>query len=140
MNGDSPRLEAEAQRLKGEIDKLARALLSTDDKPQTLVKMMAEREDTLAAIRAQLASMKTAPQVLDLEARRMEKEARRRIEDVRDVMGRRGEAAKRALSTLLDGKLTFTPLPDKRYEITGRIVTGSLVHLPGCPQRESNPR
>jgi site-specific DNA recombinase len=140
MNGDTPRLEAEAQRLKGEIDKLARALLSTDDKPHTIVKMMAEREASLAAIRAQLVSMKTAPQVLDLEARRMEKEARRRIEDVRAVMGRRGEAAKRALSTLLDGKLTFTPLPDKRYEITGRIVTGALVHLPLCPQGDSNPR
>jgi hypothetical protein len=82
--------------------------------------------------------MKIAPQVLDLEARRMEKEARRGIEDVRAVMGRRGEAAKRALSTLLDGKLTFTPLQDKRYEITGRIVTGALVHLPERPQRESN--
>ncbi len=140
MNGDTPRLEAEGQRLKGEIDKLARALLSTDDKPQTIVKMMAEREDSLAAIRAQLVSMKTAPQVLDLKASRMEKEARRRIEDVRAVMGRRGEAAKRALSTLLDGKLTFTPLPDKHYEITGRIVTGALVHLPLCPQGDSNPR
>jgi|HubBroStandDraft_2_1064218.scaffolds.fasta_scaffold222690_2 hypothetical protein len=65
----------------------------------------------------------------------MEKEARRRIEDVRVVMGRRGEAAKRALSTLLDGKLTFTP-PNKRYEITGRVVTGALVHLPERPQGE----
>ena len=138
MNGDTPRLEAEGQRLKVEIDKLARALLSTDDKPQTIVKMMAEREDKLAAVRAQLASMKAAPQVLDLEARRMEREARRRIADVRAVMGRRGEEAKRALSTLLDGKLTFTPTPDKQYEITGRIVTGALVHLPKCPQGDSN--
>ena len=140
MDGDTPRLQAEAQKLEGEIDKLARALLSTDDKPQTIVKMMAEREDQLTAIQTRLVSMTTAPQVLDLEARRMEKEARRRIEDVRAVMGRRGEAAKRALSTLLDGKLTFTPLQDKRYKITGRIVTGALVHLPERPQRESNPR
>jgi hypothetical protein len=81
--------------------------------------------------------MKTAPQVLDLETRRMEKEARRRIEDVRAVMGRLGEEAKRALSALLDGKLTFTPRPDRRYEITGRVVTGALVPLPERPQGDT---
>jgi DNA invertase Pin-like site-specific DNA recombinase len=137
MDDDTPRLDAEAQRLKGEIDKLAQALLATDEKPHTIVKMMAEREEQLAGVQARLASMKTAPQVLDLETRRMEKEARRRIEDVRAVMGRRGEEAKRALAALLDGKLTFTPRPDQHYEITGRIVTGALVHLPACPQGDT---
>jgi hypothetical protein len=44
---------------------------------------------------------------------------------------------RRVLSALLDGKLTFTPRPDQRYEITGRIVTGALVHLPACPQGDS---
>ena len=140
MGGDAPRIEAEAQKLKAELDKLGQALLSTDDKPATIVKMMAEREEKLTALRARLASMKTAPDVLDLEARRMEKEARKRIADLRAVMGRRGEAAKRALCSLLDGKLTFTPTDDKQYEITGRIVTGALVHLPLRPQRDSNPR
>jgi hypothetical protein len=139
MGGDTPRLEAEAQKLKGELDKLGQALLSTDDKPSTIVKMMAEREEKLTALRARLASMKTAPQVLDLEARRMEKDARQRIRELRGVVGRRGEAAKRALAALLDGKLTFTPTDDKQYEITGRIVTGALVHLPLRPQRDSNP-
>jgi DNA repair exonuclease SbcCD ATPase subunit len=137
MGGDAPRIEAEAQKLKAELDKLGQALLSTDDKPATIVKMMAEREEKLTALRARLASMKTAPDVLDLEARRMEKEARKRIADLRAVMGRRGEAAKRALCSLLDGKLTFTPTDDKQYEITGRIVTGALVHLPLRPQGAS---
>ena len=50
---------------------MARRSLSTDDKPQTVMKMITEREDKLMALQARLASMKTAPQVLDLEARRM---------------------------------------------------------------------
>lgn len=45
-------------------------------------------------------------------------------------MGRRGEETKGALSALLDGKLTFTPRPDRRFEITGRIMTGAFVHFP----------
>jgi len=49
------------------------------------------------------------------------------------------DAAKRALSALLDGKLAFKPLADKRYEITGKVVTGALVHLLERPQRKSNP-
>ena len=39
-----------------------------------------------------------------------------RIVDLRAVVGRRGARGKaRALTTLLDGKLTFTPTKDKRY-------------------------
>ncbi len=140
FDGDAPRLVAEAEKLQVEIARLAEALVATDEKPHTLVRMMAERETKLAAIQGRLASMKAAPQVLDLESRRMEKEARARIQDCRAVMGRRGEAAKRALSALLDGKLAFKPLPDKRYEVTGQVVTGALVHLFERPQRESNPR
>ena len=105
-----------------------------------LQQLMAEREEKLALVQARLASMKTAPQVLDLESRRLEKEALKRIEDCRAVMGRRGDAAKKALSALLDGKLAFKPLPDKRYAMTGKVVTGALVHLLERPQRESNPR
>ena len=112
-------------------------MLSTDDKPHTVMKMMAEREEKLATVQARLTSMKAAPQVLDLESRRMEKEALKRIEDCRAVMGRRGDAARRALSALLDGKLTFKPRPDKRYEVTGKVVTGALVHLLERPQRDT---
>jgi hypothetical protein len=64
----------------------------------------------------------------------LEKKALKRIQDCRSVMARRGDAAKRALSALLDGKLTFRPRPDKRYEVTGKIVTGALVHLIERPQ------
>jgi len=51
-------------------------------------------------------------------------------------MARQGDGAKRALAALLDGKLAFRPRPDKRYEVTGKVVTGALVHLLERPQRE----
>jgi len=134
QSGETPRLRLEAEKLKKEIGKLADALLATDEKPQTIVTMIAEREQKLGAVQARLAAMKNAPQVLDLEGRRLEKEALKRIEDCRDVLARRGDAGKRALTALLDGKLTFKPVQGKRYEVTGKVVTGALVHLVERPQ------
>ncbi len=155
LNEDVPRLEAEARRLKKEIAKLADSLLCTKEKPRIIVEKIAEREEKLNELQARIASMRTAPQVLDLEARRMEKEARRRIADLRAVMARNPEEAKRVLVALLDGKLTFTPTETKegrRYAISGKVATGALLHRmePAAavgqvheterPQRESNPR
>jgi DNA repair exonuclease SbcCD ATPase subunit len=107
------------------------ALLSTKEKPKIIVEKITEREEKLTELQARIASMKTAPQVLDLEARRMEKEARERIADLRAVMSRKPEEAKQVLAALLDGKLTFTPIETKegrRYAISGKIATGALLH------------
>ncbi|XYI04336.1 hypothetical protein ACMHYB_30315 [Sorangium sp. So ce1128] len=45
--------------------------------------MSAEREKRLSALEARLAAIRTAPSVLDLEVRRLEKQARSRLEDLR---------------------------------------------------------
>jgi hypothetical protein len=80
----------------------------------------------------------TAPDVLEIETRRLEKEALKRIQACRSVVARRRDAAKRALAAVLYGKLAFKPRSDKRYEVTGKIVTGALVHLLERPQGDSN--
>ncbi|WP_437786865.1 hypothetical protein [Sorangium sp. So ce1097] len=44
-----PELEAQVRAVKAEIERLGAALLATDEKPQVVVKMIAEREKRLAA-------------------------------------------------------------------------------------------
>ena len=46
---------------------------ATTDAPTALVRMMGEREKRLTALESRLAAIRTAPAVLDLEVRRMEK-------------------------------------------------------------------
>jgi hypothetical protein len=91
--------------------------------------MMGEREKRLTAAEARLAALQTAPAVLDLEVRRMEKEARRRIEEFAKVMTRNPDEARATLETLLGGPLRFGPVqaPEgKRFRIEGEIALESV--------------
>ena len=85
------------------------------------MKMIAEREERLEMLEARLASIRTAPSVLDLEVRRLEKQARSRLEDFRELMGQNPDEARGALEALLHGPLRFTPVetPD-REALPGR--------------------
>ena len=49
--------------------------MSSEEPPGTLVRMMAEQEKELGAIRQRIAALKASGSTLDLEARRLEKEA-----------------------------------------------------------------
>jgi hypothetical protein len=98
--------------------------MSTTDAPTTLVRMMGEREKRLSALEARLATLRTAPSVLDLEVRRMEREGRKRLEDFAALMQRNPQEARTILEALVTVPLRFAPVetPDgKRYEITGEI-------------------
>ena len=68
-------------------------------------------------------------EVLDLELRRLERDARAKLQDVGHLLGGRPEGARRALEALLDGSITVTPTNEDgaRFHLTGRLVVGSLA-------------
>jgi hypothetical protein len=80
--------------------------------------------------------MEAAPSVINLETRRMEKEARRRLDNLRALFEKNPEDARRALEALLDGPLSFKPIETddgQRYEISGKLAVGSLFTTEGVP-------
>ena len=79
-----------------------------------------------APIRAQLA----APEAIRIELKRMEVEARRRIEELRILLERNPEDARRVVEGLLaGGKLTAKPVTtkdDRRFLLEGSAAVGRL--------------
>ncbi|UQA57063.1 recombinase family protein [Polyangium aurulentum] len=135
---EAPELEKEAKKLRGEIERLGEAIVATSDPPLHLVRMMGEREKRLTALESRLAAVRTAPSVLDLEVRRMEREARKRLEDLRGMLQRNPEEARKALETILGGPLRFTPVetPEgKRYRIEGVVALEAVVAVEGDQAR-----
>ena len=156
---EAPELEAQAKKLRAEIERLGDAIVSTSEPPGALVRMMGEREKRLAGVEARFAALRTAPAVLDLEVRRMEKEARRRIEEFADLMTWNPDEARSTLETLLAGPPALWARagarrqaiqdrgrhrPRKRVLDRGRRAgrRQAAKHLPyqQCPQRDLNPQ
>ena len=78
-----------------------------------------------------------APSVLDLEVRRLEKEARERLRDLRSLLGRHPDRAREVLEALLTGPLVFTPsetAEGKRYRIEAEASLDRAVGagIAGC--------
>jgi len=100
------------------------------------VAAIAEREKRMRTVRARVEALRTRPAVIGSELSALEKEARRRLEDRRQLLGRNPEEARKAVGALLDGPLTFTPVQTeggKRYEIQGSVVTGALFTTGSVP-------
>jgi hypothetical protein len=136
-NAEIPRFEERAATLRQELQKLGEALVATDEKPHTIVRLIADREKALHDAEARLAALVAAPSVINLETRRLEKEARRRLTELRGLLDRNPEEARTALEALLAGPLSCAPIetPEgKRYAITGKIAVGSLFTIESVPR------
>jgi site-specific DNA recombinase len=134
VDNELPQLEREASRLRVEIDRLVDALASIDQKPEAVIRGIAERQDQLSRLEARLRAAKAAPSALDLAVRRLEREARHRLGDLRAMLERNPEEARKALETILGGPLRFTPIetPEgKRYRIEGVIALEAVVAVEG---------
>ena len=131
---EAPELEAQAKKLRAEIERLGDAIVSISEPPGALVRMMGEREKRLAGVEARLAAPRTAPAVLDLEVRRMEKEARRRVEEFADLVTQNPDEARSTQETLLAGLLRFEPVQEpegKRFKIDGAIALETVFLTEG---------
>jgi len=129
-------LEAEARALRGEIDRLVGALASGTESP-TVAKAIDERERRLSEVRARLDAVRVAPAVIDLEVRRLEKEGRARLADLRGLFGRNPAEGRKALEALLDGPLSFAPTTGDaggmRYRVEGATAGGALFTTDRIP-------
>jgi hypothetical protein len=131
-----PQLKARAKSLRREFDKLAAALVATEEKPHTIVRLIAERERALSEVEARLAAHRASPPAIDLETGRLEREARGRLADFPGLLGRRPEEGRRALEALLEGPFVCQPIETtegKRYQITGQAALRSLFTIDSDP-------
>lgn len=135
-SGDRERLEKREKEIAAELTKLGHALMATDEKPATLVQMMAEREGELGRVRSRLEAVAAAPSVLSLETRCMEREAKRRLENFRGLFERNPEDTRKALEALLDGPLSMRPVETangRQWEARGVVKTGPIFTTDGVP-------
>jgi hypothetical protein len=108
----------------------------------SLVERLTDRQSELTKLEAQATAKRTAPSVLSLECRRLERDVIARIEDLRGVLARNPKRAREALQALLVEKLTFRPVttPEgRRYEVTGRLALGGLLRLPADSRMVASP-
>lgn len=80
--------------MRGEIDRLVAALASGVESP-TIAAVVGQRDKRLGEVRARLEVLAVAPAVLDLEVRRLEKEARTRLRDFQGLLTRTWSRAAR---------------------------------------------
>ena len=115
---EAPELEAQASRLRAEIERLGEAIVSTTDAPGALVLMMGEREKRLPAIDARIAAIRMA--------------SARRVHGAHDAEPRRSSHGARAQ---LGGPLRFAPVQEadgKRFKIEGEIALESVFLTEGA--------
>lgn len=80
------------------------------------------RQALLSSLEARLAPSRTAPSVLSLEVRRLERETLARLGDLPEVFSRNPAAARKVMEKMLEGKVTVTPHRDRRGQaLPGRI-------------------
>ena len=115
--------------LDREVSNLTDGLARLGSSPAIVAKI-GEREEKISRLRARLDVLSVAPDTLDMEARRIEVAARKRVEELRRSLSRNPEEAQRAMEALLDGPVTFRPVRDEDgtgFEVEGTIATGELL-------------
>ena len=126
---DLSKLQADADELRCEINRLVDVLATSQTKPDAILEGLNERQERLKSIDARLRTIKAAPEAIDFEIHRMMTEARKRLENLQGLLERNGEGARKALATLFEGPLTFTPIQTSdgpRFQIQGNAVVGRV--------------
>lgn len=126
-------LESEASKLRREVDRLVAALASSEQKPDAIVIAVAERQERVRELEARIRVAKLAPDAIDTESRRLEREARARIADLTTALESNPEEARAFLKALFPGRLSWRPVETaegRRYEITGEAVVGASTIAP----------
>jgi hypothetical protein len=137
---DVPHLEKDAATLRAEVERLVTAIATTAQPPAPLVHALAERQARLDALDARIRAAKAAPAAIELEARRMEAEAKQRIADMRAALARNPEDARKVLQAVLAGPLRVSPvdLPNgRRFQIEGAAAVGRLLAVDENPNSAS---
>jgi hypothetical protein len=133
----------EADRLGGEIDRLVQALATSTDCPQAVVDAIASRQQRLTALEARLRAAEAAPEAISLQARRLESDARRRLNDLSGMLDKNPDQARSAMLSLLDGPLVCTAVETSegpRFQIEGTAVIGRIFTVESSVSNSASPR
>ena len=136
-------LRQDADRLRSEIDRLVQALATSTDSPQAVVEAIASRQQRLTALESQLRAAQAAPEAISLQARRLEGEARRSLNDFSRMLDSNPDEARSALLSLLDGPLVCTPVETSegpRFQIEGTAVIGRIFTVESSVSNSASPR
>ena len=127
---EATKLEAQVSKLKTEIGNLAEGL-ATLGHSAVITDKIRDRTASLERVQTQLNALQIAPSAIDLEARRLEQEARSRLGELRQLLDGNPVEARRVVEALTDGPLTFRPVRDEggpAFVVEGRVC--SLVNVP----------
>lgn len=124
---EARRLEGDAARLRGEIERLVEATVDAPDAARkAFVPRIAERQRQLDELEARAAAARATPSMQDLQLRRLEEDVRARFAELdAAMMGDNATEARKALEVLLGGPLRFVPLElaeGKRYRVEGQLA------------------
>ena len=128
-----PDLHKQTKKLNGEIARLVEAISTTAAALPPLVEALSSKQKLLGDLGVRMKTLGTAPSVLDLEVRRVEREAKKRLGDLRGALRRNPEEAKKSLEAILEGPLVFTPVATAvgpRYRIEGQANVGTIGGVP----------
>ncbi len=127
---ERPEIEAQMDVVKVELERLGNALVATNEKPDLVLRMIAEREKRLAALEARLAEVRASP-TTNTRIDDIEQKARERLTDLHGLFARHPEAAHRVMEAMLGGPLKFTAR-EGRYWIEGKVGVGWIDEVEGA--------
>jgi site-specific DNA recombinase len=127
-------------RLEREVSNLTNALAQSSSSA-ALLAALSKHEAQLEATRTQLAKVKAARPIDELQIRRIRSAARTRLADLRATMARNPRDARKVLEAVLSGPITCTPQRDPaRYKMKaplglpeGLFGGSDEVHYRGVP-------
>jgi uncharacterized protein Yka (UPF0111/DUF47 family) len=124
-------LERDATKTRREIERLVGALALTDDKPDAIMKGIAERQARLRDLDAKIAVAKTAPQVVEDALTRIVDSSLDAIRRFQEAMRVNHDQAREVVAVLFK-RVTFTPVKTAegpRYQLEGVAEIGRLLAL-----------
>lgn len=127
-------LEAEATRLRGELERLVGVLASVGgEKPAAVLDGIAQRTERLNAVTATIAASKAAPRALESELARLDTEARARLACLHESLASDPAKGRDVITALFEG-----PLRVHHEEGVGAVDTGTAVLGPIFVSASSN--
>jgi recombinase-like zinc beta ribbon protein len=128
----SDSLDVQRGMLQGQLvaleEELARlAAIAAGGHLPALLEALQDRDRRRAHVREQLDRLNGLRQVTDFDVPQVERELRAKLADWRGLLQRHAPLSRQILANLLDGRLVFTPRPDRTYEFAGKVQFGKFL-------------
>lgn len=134
QNGEVEALEKEAKKLRTEVDRFAEMALEAPSAAARAVfyDKVTERQTRLAQVEGRLRDVRTLPSAIDLEVRRIERDAKKHLADLAVLAKKKPVEAREFLSKLFPGGLTATAVDTaegRRMRLEGTAAAENALKL-----------